>query len=319
MIRLTVSCVVLLLVSLLPQLRAPQTSTALSGSYVEVGSSKIWYEECGSSAQGTAVVLLHDGLVHSITWDDIWQPLCSRYHVVRYDRRGYGRSAPAKAPFVPSDDLLAIMQIVHMSRAVIVGNSSGAGLAIDFALAHPNMVTALFLIGPVVHGMAASDYFIERGDENNAPLDHGDAKAAAERWSKDRFLLAGDAPAARKKLYDALAENPQNLTVSGKFEIRPSPPSLTRLSEIKVPTLVLVGEADIGDVFAYAGAIKAAVPLASLEIWKDAGHLIQIQCPSAVVARFSRFADLAMRNEANLTEHTLEECQAHTKIAIPGE
>jgi pimeloyl-ACP methyl ester carboxylesterase len=211
------------------------------------------------------------------------------------------------------------MQIVHMSRAVIVGNSSGAGLAIDFALAHPNMVTAMFLIGPVVHGMAASDYFIERGDENNAPLDHGDAKAAAERWSKDRFLLAGDAPAARKKLYDALAENPQNLTVSGKFEIRPSPPSVTRLSEIKVPTLVLVGEADIGDVFAYAGAIKAAVPLASLEIWKDAGHLIQIQCPSAVVARFNRFADLAMRNEANLTEHTLEECQAHTKFAIPGE
>jgi pimeloyl-ACP methyl ester carboxylesterase len=227
--------------------------------------------------------------VHSITWDDVWQPLCSKYHVVRYDRRGYGRSEPAKNSFAPEDDLLAIMHIVHMDRAVIVGNSSGAGLAIDFALAHPKMVTALFLIGPVVHGMPSSEYFIERGEENNAPLAHGDVKAAAEQWSKDRFLIAGDDPPARKKLYDALAESPQNLKVTRKLEIIPSPPSVTRLSEINVPTLVIVGDSDIGDVFAHAGAIEAAVPFASFEIWKDTGHLIQIQRPAALVSRFNRF------------------------------
>jgi hypothetical protein len=209
--------------------------------------------------------------------------------------------------FVPEDDLLTIMHTVRMGQAVIVGNSSGAGLAIDFALAHPKMVTALFLIGPVVHGMASSDYFDKRGDENNAPLAHGDLRAAAERWSKDRFLIAGDDPPARKKLYDALAENPQNLKVAGELEIRPSPPSVTRLSEIKVPTLVLVGEADVGDVFAYAGAIEAAVPLASFEIWKDTGHLIQIQRPPALVSRFNRFVGLATRKEANLTGRTLAE------------
>lgn len=240
-------------------------------------------------------MLLHDGLVHSVTWDDIWQPLCSRYHVVRYDRRGYGRSEQAKAPFVPVDDLLAIMHAAHMDRAVIVGNSSGAGLAIDFCIAHPKLVTALFLIGPVVHGMAATDYFIKRGVENNAPLAYGDVNAAAKLWSNDRFLISGDAPVERKRLFDALAQNPQNLTVAGKFEIPPSPPSVMRLSEISVPMVVLVGEADIGDVFAYAGAIKAAVPSAALEIWKDAGHLIQIQRPQALVARFNLFVDLATK------------------------
>ncbi len=89
------------------------------------------------------------------------------------------------------------MHRVHMDRAVIVGNSSGGGLAVDFALANPKMVEALFLIGPVVHGMPSSDYFNERGSQNSAPLAHGDVKATAENWSRDRFLIAGDDPRAR--------------------------------------------------------------------------------------------------------------------------
>src|ERR1700732_1219111 len=249
MILKLVSGLALLLSCVLPKAQTP-TPAAIGGEYVHVGGSRIWYEECGLRAPETAVVLLHDGLVDSVTWDDVWAPLCSRYHVLRYDRRGYGRSEPAKAPFVPEEDLSTIMHRVHMDRVVIVGNSSGGGLALDFALAHPEMVEALFLIGPVVHGMPSSDYFNERGSQNSAPLAHGDAKATAENWSRDRFLIAGDDQRARKKVDDALAENPQNLRVAGELEIRPSPPAVLRLCQIKVPTLILVGEADIGAVFA---------------------------------------------------------------------
>jgi 3-oxoadipate enol-lactonase len=272
-----------------------------AGAYVDVDGVKIWYEECGVAASPSApgVVLLHDGLVHSITWDGVWAPLCAQYHVVRYDRRGYGRSEPSKAPFVPEEDLYKVMRQVRMDRAIIVGNSSGSGLALDFALAHPEMVEGLFLIGPVVHGMASSDYFNERSSQNSAPLDHGDLETAAKNWSKDRFLIAGDDPRARKQLYDALMQNPQNLRPGG-LEIRPSPPTVLRLSQIQVPTLVLVGDADIADVFAFSGAIEAAVPLASFEVWKDAGHLIQIQRPAEMVSRFNRFVSLTERKEAHL-------------------
>ena len=313
MIRKMISGLTLLLVCTLCKAQT-STSTAIGSGYVDVGDSKIWYEECGSSAPRPAVVLLHDGLIHSITWDDVWAPLCSKYHVLRYDRRGYGRSEPAKTPFVPEDDLSTIMHRVHMDRAVIVGNSSGGGLAVDFALAHPEMVEALFLIGPVVHGMPSSDYFNERGSQNSAPLAHGDVKATAENWSKDRFLIAGDDPRARKRVYEALAENPQNLRVAGELEIRPSPPAVLRLAQIKVPTLLLVGEADIGDVFANSGAIEAALPLASFEIWKDTGHLIQIQRPAEVVSRFNRFVALASRKEVSLTERKLAEYVGHYKL-----
>jgi 3-oxoadipate enol-lactonase len=284
-------------------------------SFVDVGGLKLWYEECGTAnLPRTGVVLLHDGLVHSITWDGVWAPLCAKYHVVRYDRRGYGRSESAKAPFVPEDDLYKIMRQANMERAILVGNSSGAGLAVDFALAHPEMTEALFLIGPVVHGMASSEYFNERSARNSSPLDHGDAEAAAESWSRDRFLIAGEDPRARKQLLDALLQSPKNLSVPGGLEIRPSPPPALRLSEIRVPTLVLVGEADIADVFAYSGAIEAAVPLVSFEVWKDTGHLIQIQRPVELLSRFNRFVALVERKEVPLTDAQLGTFEGRYKM-----
>jgi 3-oxoadipate enol-lactonase len=307
MVRKFFCAVLLTCTAFLGQIGAVPNS---ENSFVDVGGAKLRYQECGAAnLPRTGIVLLHDGLVHSITWDGGRAPLCAKYHVVRYDRRGYGRSESAKAPFVPEDDLYKIMRQANMERAILVGNSSGGGLAVDFALAHPEMTEALLLIGPVVHGMASSEYFNERGARNSAPSDHGDAKAAAENWSRDRFLIAGEDPRARKQLLDALLQSPKNLSVAGGLEIRPSPPTALRLSELRIPTLVLVGETDIADVFAHSGAIEAAAPLASFEVWKDTGHLIQIQRAAELVSRFNRFVALAERKELPLTDgrlHTFE-------------
>ena len=308
-------CVAILLLSCLPIEAQSVGANTQFGSYIDVGGVKLWYEECGAPRKDTpSVVLLHDGLLHSVTWDGVWAPLCTKYHVLRYDRRGYGKSEPAKSQFVPENDLYEIMHRLKMDRAILVGNSSGGGLAIDFALAHPEATAGLFLIGPVVHGMATSDYFSERGNRNNSPLAHGDVKATAENWSHDRFLIAGDDPGARKQIYECLSENPQNLNIRGGLEVRPVPPSVLRLSEIRVPTLVLVGDADIADVFAYSGAIEAAVTLSSFEVWKDTGHLIQLQHPAELVSRFNRFVALTERKEAPLTEQELSDLVGHYKL-----
>ncbi len=316
----TLICVVSLLICAGAKAQSTPSSAAdgktTAGSFLDVGGVKLWYEECGAAnSDGAAVVLLHDGLLNSVTWDGVWEPLCAKYHVVRYDRRGYGKSEAAKAPFVPEEDLYKVMRRVHMDRAIVVGNSSGGGLALDFALAYPEMTSGLFLIGPVVHGMASSDYFNERGSKNSAPLAHGDVKGAAENWSKDRFLIAGENPGARKKLYDGLMQSPQDLGVAGAMEIRQSPPTVSRLAQIHAPTLVLMGESDIADVFAYSGAIEAALPVASFEVWKDTGHLIQLERPTELVARFNRFVSLAERKEVPLTDAQLGVYSGHYKLS----
>lgn len=289
-------------------LPAQGTSSGLinGGQFLDVGGAKLWYEECGSTNSKASLVLLHDGLIHSVTWDDEWTKLCSEYHVVRYDRRGYGRSEASQSTFVPEDDMVKVMRQVHMDHAFVMGCSSGAGLALDFAVAHPAMVDGLLLIGPVVHGMPSTAYFNERGAKNSEPLNRGDIKGAAENWSKDRFLIFGDNPVARKKIYDALAQNPQNLKVDGGLEVRPSPPTVVRLSEIHVPAKILVGEADIADVMAYSGAILAALPVATFEVWDHAGHLIQLEQPQKLVATLERLVDRALRKEVSVSAATLQ-------------
>jgi hypothetical protein len=129
--------------------------------------------------------------------------------------------------------------------------------------------------------------------------------AAAENWSRDPYLISGADPDARKRILDALTESPQNLKTGGQFEIRPTPPTVLRLSQIQAPTVVLVGDADIADVMAYAGAIEAALPIVSFEVWKDCGHLIQLQRPADLVERFNRFAVLADRREVPVAASTL--------------
>lgn len=286
---------------------------ALEGKFVQANGVKLYYEECGTGA-AINVVLLHDGLLHSVTWDDVWPLLCAKYHVVRYDRRGYGRSDAATAPFAPEEDLLQVLRGVGMERAILIGNSSGAGLALDFALAQPQLVEGMLLIGPVVHGMSSSAYFTERGNRANAPLAQNDVKAAAENWSRDPYLISGANPDARKKLLDTLAANPQNLKSGGQFEKRPSPPTVLRLAQIGVPTLVLVGDADIADVIAYAGAIEAELPISFFEVWKGAGHLIQLEKPAELAARFDQFAKLADRRDVSVPVDALRELAGEYKF-----
>ena len=274
-----------------------------AGDYLKLSDTRIYYEQCGS---GTAVVLLHDGLLHSNTWDRVWPGLCQKYHVVRYDRRGYGRSAPAKARYSPVEDLFALLTRLDVHRAVIVGNSSGAALAIDFALAHPETVEGLFLVGPVVQGMDTTSQFNERARKAMAPLAKGDLKGAAENWSKDPYIVAGTDVEARKLIYDSLVANPQDLTHSNELEIPNAMPSVYRLAEIHAPTSILVGEFDIPDVHAESGAIEVGIQSSQRDILNGAGHLIQLEMPVAFAERLNQFVDLQERKGIELPTSVLQ-------------
>jgi 3-oxoadipate enol-lactonase len=264
-----------------------------TSSYLDVGGSKIYYETRGS---GPAIVLLHDGLLPAVTWDEVWQPLGTKFHVIRYDRRGYGHSEPANSSYSSTEDLRKLLAHLKVPGAVVVGNSSGGALAIDFAIQHPQMVDGLFLIGPVVHGMPYTNSFLERANRNNEPMQRDDIRAMARNWSQDRFLIAGANEAARQKIYTQLVENAEKLKkLDSALEEKLSPPASERLSEIKTPTFILVGEADIEDVHAQCGAINAGIRESVRSVVEGAGHLIQLEKPDEVAKRIEEFAQRCER------------------------
>jgi 3-oxoadipate enol-lactonase len=264
-----------------------------TSGYLDVGGSKIYYE---TRSSGPAIVLLHDGLLSGVTWDEVWEPLAARHRVIRYDRRGYGRSELPTSSYSSTEDLRKLLAHLKVQDAVIVGSSAGGALAIDFAIAHPEMVDGLFLVGPVLHGMEYSVAFRERAARNNEPMQRDDIKAVAKNWSEDRFLIAGASERARRKIYEQLVANSEKLKFGNHFEQNPSPPANKRLAEVKAPTLILSGEADIADVHAHCGAINAGICDSTREVMKDAGHLIQLERPEEVVKKVEGFAE---RCEAN--------------------
>src|ERR1700678_3789577 len=64
-----------------------------STGFVDVDGGKLYYEESGQGAQ--TVVLIHDGVIDSAVWNDVWPEFCQHFHTVRYDRRGFGKSPAA--------------------------------------------------------------------------------------------------------------------------------------------------------------------------------------------------------------------------------
>ena len=244
-------------------------------SFVNVEGGTLYYQECGSGP--FAVILIHDGIADSAVWDEAWPEFCRHFHTVRYDRRGYGKSPAAKTWYYETDDLVALLHQLKIRGTVLVGSSHGGGLSIDFALAHPELVKQLVLVGAVVSGLPYSDYFLNRGIQNSKAFKEEGTQAGLESWSKDRYLLNPAHIDAQKRLLAILKASPQDLT-HNDFP-RPTQPALSRLHEIRVPTLILTGDSDIPDVHAHAGAIEAGIPDSRLVVVPEVGHLMYLEKP----------------------------------------
>jgi pimeloyl-ACP methyl ester carboxylesterase len=106
--------------------QSPGATGSVTG-YLAVDSSRLYYEECGT---GPAVVLSHDGAMGAATWDAVWANLCARFHVLRYDRRGVGRSSAPRGAFSQTDDLAALLRegapATSLATAGAVCHSSSA-------------------------------------------------------------------------------------------------------------------------------------------------------------------------------------------------
>ncbi len=105
------------------------------------------YREAGA---GEPLILLHGNGESGAYFAHQLEYFASRYHVIAPDTRGHGDTPRGEAPFTIAQfarDLYAFMVHNGMEKAVILGFSDGANIAMRFALDHPEMVKALILNG----------------------------------------------------------------------------------------------------------------------------------------------------------------------------
>ena len=94
------------------------------------------------------MVLLHPGVGTSTIYDAIVPGLSGDFCVVRFDKRGFGRSPAPTEPFDHSQDLLAVLDALDLESSYLVGNSMGGGPLCDIAVRAPDRVASLTLLVP---------------------------------------------------------------------------------------------------------------------------------------------------------------------------
>lgn len=260
--------------NLLSQNSEKLNSASVDTGYVLVDGGKLFYESAG---HGRNIVLLHDGMVNREIWDEQFPLLAKTYRVVRYDRRGYGKSSDPETKYSHIADLNQLFTQLKIDKAIIFGMSSGGRLAIDFTLTYPEKVNGLVLVGAVVSGFGYTSHMGTRGGHFD-PKKYTDPIKVNEYFiMDDPYEIYSENTAAKEKVMKLLP----NLGRDNRVPTQPAAKVAVRsLSEIKVPALILAGEYDIPDVHAHAGAITAGIPNSKRVIISGSGHLIPIEQPA---------------------------------------
>ena len=124
--------------------KTSDTPAAISG-YAEVGGIRYFYKVFG---RGTPLLLLHGGLGSHEMFGDNLAALAAKHRVIAVDLQGHGRTALGDRPFdlvSIGKDMAGVLAAVGVDKADVVGYSMGAGVALRFALAHPQAVNRLVL------------------------------------------------------------------------------------------------------------------------------------------------------------------------------
>jgi 3-oxoadipate enol-lactonase len=237
--------------------------------------------------EGAPLVLIHAGICDSRMWDAQWPAAAEGHRALRYDMRGFGRSPIPPEPFSHAADLADLLDSQALSGAALVAVSMGGRVALELAIARPDLVSKLVLSGPGLPNHAWSQAVREYGEAEDAAIEAGDLDAASE--INVRFWVdgVGRTPDQVDAEVRSRVHEMQRLALELQIEAGEAAEEHLlaedvdrRLGEITVPAMVLVGEHDVADMHEIAGRIAAAVPGARLERIAGTAHLPSMERPA---------------------------------------
>jgi pimeloyl-ACP methyl ester carboxylesterase len=267
----------------------------------EVNGTTLAYDEAGA---GPAVVLLHAAIGDRRMWDPQFTALAATHRVIRYDRRGFGESADGHGDFAHFEDLLALLDARGIEQATLVGASMGGAVSMDAALAAPERITRLALLGSGLSGHTWPDHMqadiaeltaaavpaerLARYAAREGEIDPADVRAMAD--ANIRYLVAGPdrdvsvLPAGMLTLVREMCEQVYRREWTSPQGTERVPDTRHRLAEIATPALVVIGTSDARGLVELSHHLAGSLPDAELVELADTGHLPSMERPDEVTA-----------------------------------
>ena len=251
--------------------------------YAEVDGGRLYYE---TSGKGPALVLIHAGFLDSRMWDTQFQLFSENYRVIRYDVRGFGKSDVARDKFSDYKDLRGILDHLRVRTASLVGVSNGGRIASDFAVENPSMVDHLVLVSPGMSGYKLSgpeeEKLWEEFDKQMKPQEEADRDGrAADAVEMDVNAWASAQTQANRERITQIAMDNFHVHVENpwKFQVSPEPRTWQRLSQIRVPTLLIIGDRDVPAQILMVDNIHSHTPGSKKVMIRGADHIVNMSKP----------------------------------------
>jgi pimeloyl-ACP methyl ester carboxylesterase len=300
--------VLALIIPLVIPLPAPSNLTSIDqikdpdSQFIQINGLNVHYKQAGSG--GTAILLLHGFGASTFSWRDVIQSLSALGTTLAYDRPAFGltdRPMPGewsgRSPYgldAQVDQLIGLMDAKGIKRAVLVGNSAGGAVSVAAALQYPQRVQALVLVDAAIYSGGGLPQWTK-------PL----LATPQGRWYGPllaRQIQESGMTLLRTAWHDPTKTSPAVIDGYRKplqvpnwdralweLTLAQAPANLAgRLSELKMPTLVITGDDDRVVPTEQSLRLAREIPGATLALLQFCGHVPQEECPEkflpAVVA-----------------------------------
>ena len=235
------------------------------------------------------IVFIHGvGLTH-----EIWQPQLDYfkdYTTLSYDILGHGET-PLNITNISFDDfseqLLSLINELKFDKIHLIGFSIGSLIARNFAIKHGNLLQSLTLLGSIYKRSAEQQKIVDDRfslAKKNLKL----SRKALKRWFTDKYLEEN--PNTYEKISSILEKN--NMENFLKiYELFVLHKNNENFKDIKVNTLVMTGENDIGSTVDMSKKLSEAINNSQLKVIKGGKHLCGIECSDDVNLTIKNFIE----------------------------
>lgn len=228
--------------------------------------------------EGPWVTLSHSLACNLGMWDEQAKVLSTKYKVLRYDTRGHGQSSAPPGNYTLdqlADDAKALLDALNIRQTHWVGLSMGGMIGQTFALKYPGVFRSMVLADTA--SRRAPDAAKLWGDRIRIAREQGMeplVESTLARWFTEPYRKT------HQDVVEHIAEDIRATPVPGYIGCCQAIAKIDvtdRLKQIKCPTLVLVGEQDMGTPPAMAREIHENLPGSELQIIPSAAHLSNIE------------------------------------------
>ncbi len=262
---------------------------------IDVGNGSLYYEEAGS---GEPVIFVHGHSLDHRMWDEQFTEFAKEYRVVRYDLRGYGASSSQTEDyqFTHVQDLVTLMDSLHIRKAHIVGLSLGGFIGADMLGWFPERMASAFLAsGNIRKSRGPSQPMTKeealKRDEEIAALKVKGVDVMKREWFEGLMSSGGTRKERMRQPlwkmiddWDAWQPLHKEVRVVAGLDAYEA----IKKNHPTVPTLIVEGKS-LNNRYSNQPEILKYLPNGKLKVLEDCGHMLNMEQPEAFNAALREF------------------------------